>query len=132
MSKRETAGGAGERVRLDKWLWAARFFKTRTLAQEAIEGGHVKVQGARAKPSHEVKPGERLTITIGEYVWEITVKPLSARRGPASEARLLYEEDPASLARRQEAVARKRERREPRVRGDAVDRAKLRALKRGG
>ena len=79
MSKRETAGGAGERVRLDKWLWAARFFKTRTLAQEAIEGGHVKVQGARAKPSHEVKPGERLTITIGEYVWEITVKALSAR-----------------------------------------------------
>ena len=69
---------------------------------------------------------------IGEYVWEITVKALSARRGPASEARLLYEEDPASLARRQEAVARKRERREPRVRGDAVDRAKLRALKRGG
>jgi ribosome-associated heat shock protein Hsp15 len=119
-------------VRLDKWLWAARFFKTRTLAQEAIEGGHVKVQGARTKPSHEVKPGERLTITIGEYVWEITVSALSARRGPASEARLLYEEDPASLARRQEAVARKRERREPRVRGDAVDRAKLRALKRGG
>ena len=76
--------------------------------------------------------GERLTITIGEYVWAITVKALSARRGPASEARLLYEEDPASLARRQEAVARKRERREPRVRGDAVDRAKLRALKRGG
>jgi ribosome-associated heat shock protein Hsp15 len=79
-----------------------------------------------------VKPGERLTITIGEYVWEITVSALSARRGPASEARLLYEEDPASLARRQEAVARKRERRESRVRGDAVDRAKLRALKRGG
>lgn len=132
MNKRETAGGAGERVRLDKWLWAARFFKTRTLAQEAIEGGHVKVQGSRTKPSHEVKPGERLTITIGEYVWEITVSALSARRGPASEARLLYEEDPASLARRQEAVARKRERRESRVRGDAVDRAKLRALKRGG
>lgn len=92
-------------VRLDRWLWAARFFKTRGLAQESVEGGHVRLNGARVKPAHALKVGDRLEIRIGAYEWRITVRALSVRRGPATVARALYEEAEESHRARQEAVA---------------------------
>lgn len=96
------------RIRIDKWLWAARFFKTRSLASQAVEGGKVKLNGERTKPSKEVKPGDRLLVHIGGYEWNITVAALSDRRGPAELARTLYVEDPASHARRQQQVAERK------------------------
>lgn len=97
-----------EGLRLDKWLWAARFFKTRTLATRAVEGGHVKVNGERCKPARDVRVGDRLAVQAGEVVWDIRVLGLSDRRGPASQARLLYEE---SESGRQLREARQAERR---------------------
>ncbi len=91
-----------DRLRVDKWLWAARFFKTRSLASEAVEGGRVHVNGQRAKPSREVRVGDALTITAAES-WEVVVRALADRRGPAPEARLLYEETPVSAAAREAA-----------------------------
>lgn len=88
-------------MRLDKWLWAARFFKTRTLATDAITGGKVQLNGARVKASREVKTDDRLEISNGENRWEVTVKGLSDKRGPAPEARLLYEESAESIAARE-------------------------------
>ncbi len=88
-------------MRLDKWLWAARFFKTRTLATDAITGGKVQLNGARVKASREVKVDDRLDISNSETRWEITVKGLSDKRGPAPEARLLYEESEASISARE-------------------------------
>ena len=87
-------------MRLDKWLWAARFFKTRGLAQDAIVGGRVKLNGGRIKPAHAVKPGDGLVVRIEELEWQVTVRGLSERRGPAVEAKKLYEESAASLAER--------------------------------
>lgn len=95
-------------VRLDRWLWAARFFKTRGLAQEAIEGGHVRMNGERIKPARALKAGDRLEIRIGAYEWQITVRALSVRRGPATTARLLYEETEESRLKRQAKVAEQR------------------------
>lgn len=97
-----------DKVRLDKWLWAARFFKTRALATEAINAGHVEVDGARAKPARPVKPGDELTIRKGTQEFVIHVRALSERRGPASEAQLLYEETPESIKRREEAAEQHR------------------------
>lgn len=88
------------RMRLDKWLWVARFFKTRSLATQAIEHGRVKLDGARVKPAREVKPGDRLDLRVGEFDWTLTVRGLAMQRGPAPLAQQLYEEDPASHARR--------------------------------
>ena len=88
-------------MRLDKWLWAARFFKTRTLATDAITGGKVQLNGARVKASREVKTADRLEISNGESRWEVTVKGLSDKRGPAPEARLLYEESAESISARE-------------------------------
>jgi len=95
-------------MRLDKWLWAARFFKTRGLTQAAVAGGKVKLSGERVKPAKEVMPGDELTIRIGEYEWTVTVKALSDKRGPAEAARKLYEENEASRARRAAQVADRR------------------------
>jgi len=95
-------------MRIDKWLWAARFFKTRSAAQQAIEGGKVKLNGERTKPARELKTGDALAIHVGAYEWLITVTRLTDRRSPASVARTLYQEDPASHARRQEQVANRR------------------------
>ena len=92
-------------MRLDKWLWAARFFKTRSLATQAIEHGRVKLNGERIKPAREVKPGDRLDVHIGDYDWLLTVRALSMQRGPAPVAQLLYEEDPDSHARRQQQIS---------------------------
>ena len=87
-------------LRLDKWLWAARFFKTRSLAADAIDGGKVLWQGQRAKPAREVKVGDELEIHTGEQRWTVIVRGLNAQRRPAAEARLLYEETEASQAQR--------------------------------
>ncbi len=88
-------------MRLDKWLWAARFFKTRTLASAAIHGGKVQIDGNRVKAAREIRIAERLTIANSEVSWEVTITALSDRRGSAPEARLLYEESAASIARRE-------------------------------
>ncbi|WP_255989463.1 RNA-binding S4 domain-containing protein [Chitinolyticbacter albus] len=96
------------KVRLDKWLWAARFFKTRSLATAAIDGGHVHLNGDRAKPARTVKQGDRLRIQVTHGLFEIEVLALSDRRGPAELARLLYRETDESAARR-EVVALERE-----------------------
>ena len=95
-------------MRVDKWLWAARFFRTRGLAQTAIAGGKVKVNEERSKPARELRVGDRLSLHIGEYAWEVTVAQLSDRRGPAETARKLYVEDEASRARRAAQVADRR------------------------
>jgi ribosome-associated heat shock protein Hsp15 len=101
-----------ERMRLDKWLWAARFFKTRQLAIDAINGGKVHLNGQRAKPGKDITVGAKLSINKDQYTWDITVAVLSAQRRPAPEAALLYEETPESLAKRQAEVARRREEKE--------------------
>jgi ribosome-associated heat shock protein Hsp15 len=88
-------------MRLDKWLWAARFFKTRSLAQQAVAGGRVQLNGDRTKPAHEVKPNDRVVVRVGDWRWEVKVRALSERRGPAEEARKLYEETEASRAERE-------------------------------
>jgi len=92
------------RVRLDKWLWATRFYKTRALASEAVAGGKVQVNGDRAKRARPVQPGDEVRIRQGPYEHHVVVRALSARRGPASAAAELYEETPASRAAR-EAMA---------------------------
>ena len=83
-------------VRLDKWLWAARFFKTRALAAAAVSGGRVRLNGARVKASHTLRVGDALTITRGADRWEIAVRGLAVKRGSATSAQLLYEESAAS------------------------------------
>lgn len=88
-------------MRIDKWLWAARFFKTRSLAQQAIAAGRVKLGGARVKPSHLVKPSDSLAIRVGDLEWQIVVSALSDKRGPAEQARKLYQETDASRAERE-------------------------------
>lgn len=95
-------------LRIDKWLWAARFFKTRSLAQAAVAGGKVKLGGERVKPAREVAPGARLAIRIGEFEWDVTVRALADKRGPAEAARKLYEEDEAGRALRMAQVADRR------------------------
>ncbi|MGE5864028.1 MAG: RNA-binding S4 domain-containing protein [Rhizobacter sp.] len=104
---------APETVRLDKWLWAARFFKTRSLATEEISRGRVQVNGQDAKPSRDVRAGDRIELRQGPDLRSIVVKGLSAVRGPAPVAQALYEETPDSVARREEAARRRREAPEP-------------------
>ena len=99
----------GEKVRLDKWLWAARFFKTRALAAEAVSGGKVHVNAQRVKRSRAVKPGDVIEVWRGQDFYTIVVDALSSRRGPASEARKLYHETEESIARREEAAALRKE-----------------------
>ena len=88
-------------MRLDKWLWAARFFKTRSLAQQAIGAGRVKLNQGRVKPSHELKVGDAIVVRVSELEWQVKVRALSDKRGPAEQARKLYEESEASRAERQ-------------------------------
>jgi len=96
------------RVRIDIWLWAARFFKTRSLAQQAVAGGRVKLNGERVKVAHAVKPGDALLVRIAEFDWDIVVRELSERRGPAEQARKLYEESEAGRAERQKRMDQRR------------------------
>lgn len=98
----------GDKVRLDKWLWAARFFKTRTLAKDAIEGGKVHWEGQRVKVSKEIQVGAVLTVRQGFDEKTVLVKALSDQRGPAPVAQALYEETADSLAQRQEAAAQRK------------------------
>ena len=92
-------------VRLDQWLWAARFFKTRSLAKQAIETGRVEIDGQRAKPSRAVRAGDRLGIARGDEIFEVDVLALDTVRGAASVAQTLYAETPASIERRAAARA---------------------------
>jgi len=103
--ERDDPGQGASSVRLDKWLWAARFFKTRSLASQAIAAGHVKAGGNRAKAAHLVKPGEEISLQIGPYAHVLRVVALSSVRRGAPEARLLYEETPESLAAREALAA---------------------------
>ena len=114
-SSREPEAGSGSPLldlRIDRWLWAARFFKTRSSAAAAVSGGKVHLNGQRTKPAKAVRAGDRLDVRRGDNRWEVTVLGTAARRGPASEARTLYEEHPESMERR---VRERQERRERRL-----------------
>jgi len=100
--------GGMDSVRLDKWLWAARFFKTRSLATEAVAGGKVDVNGDRAKPAKAIKPGDEVRLRVGPYEHILIVRELGERRGPASLAATLYEETDASRAERERLSAQLR------------------------
>lgn len=122
------------RVRLDKWLWAARFYKTRPLAQKAIDGGKVRVDGARAKAGKPLQVGQELEIRVGMELYRVTVRALSDKRGPASVARTLYEESPDSLAAREQASTERKaaaaaEPRFDRGRPDKYQRRRIQKLK---
>jgi len=97
-----------ERVRIDRWLWAARFFKTRSAAADAVAGGHVQVDGERVKPARDVRVGDTLEIRRGETRWTVVVSGIADRRGSASVAATLYEETAESLeTRERERLARR-------------------------
>jgi ribosome-associated heat shock protein Hsp15 len=123
-----------ETVRIDKWLWAARFFKTRSLATDAVAGGHVRINGERVKPSKDVRLADVVEVRIGELRWTVVVEGVAERRGPASVAATLYEETPESLAARQRHAAERRLARPPGSdqgpRPTKQDRRRLEALRR--
>lgn len=99
---------AADAARLDKWLWAARFFKTRALAAEAIDGGKVHLNGERVKRSKGVRIGDDVRVRLGPYEHRVTVRLVSDRRGPATVAATLYEELPESRAQREALIERRR------------------------
>jgi len=122
-------------ARVDKWLWAARFFKTRGLATEAVAGGRVHVNGERVKPAKDVRAGDELAIRVGEVQWTVVVEAVSDRRGPATVAQTLYRELPQSVAARERHAAERRLARplgaDLGVRPTKQDRRRLEALRRG-
>ena len=95
-------------VRIDRWLWAARFYKTRGLATDAVLGGHVQLNDARVKPAKDVHVGDRVLVRIGTLAWDVEVLGLSDRRGPASVARTLYAESEESIRAREAFVQQRR------------------------
>jgi len=99
---------AEDKVRIDKWLWAARLFKTRSMAAQAVTGGKVHINGARIKPARMVQPGDELRIRRGELEFIVIVQGLAAKRGPAKEAQLLYEETESSVQQRHATREQKR------------------------
>jgi ribosome-associated heat shock protein Hsp15 len=103
-----TMPDSGSRVRIDRWLWAARFFKTRSIASDAISAGHVEINQARAKPSKEVGPGDTVQVTVGDQRFTVVVRDVDSRRGSATRARELYDETPESMARRERLRAERR------------------------
>jgi ribosome-associated heat shock protein Hsp15 len=106
MTRRTPATGAhDDRVRLDKWLWAARFYRTRSLAADAIEAGQVRVDGERVKPAYPVRPRSHVTIRKRELAWDVEVVAVRERRGSAPEAALLYRETAESVQARERAIA---------------------------
>jgi ribosome-associated heat shock protein Hsp15 len=119
-----------EGVRLDKWLWAARFYKTRSLATDAVLGGHVHVGDVRVKPSREVRLGETLEITQGPRRRTVVVTGLSDKRGPASVAQTLYEETAESIARGEQRRLERQAEPQPVGRPTKVDRRRLDARRR--
>lgn len=108
---------APDTQRLDKWLWAARFFKTRSTAAAAVSGGKVQCDDERVKPSRRIRRGTRLCIRRGPMLWEVVVEALSSQRRPAKEAAQLYTETKASIARRRIEAERRKARTEGRARG---------------
>lgn len=123
-----------EKFRIDKWLCAARFFKTRTLAAAAVECGKVQINQVRVKPARAVAVGDRLTINIGQRQYEIDVLALSNRRGPATEAHKLYRETEASRQRREEIAAQLQAQPRPfifRGRPTKRDRREIERMKKG-
>ncbi len=116
-------------IRIDRWLWAARFFKTRSLAKKAVEGGKVHVENQRAKPSKELQIGQTLQIRRGETVQTVVVTLLSDQRGPATQAQTLYEETIESIERRElRTSSRRMERAGLTVRSGRPDKKDRRAL----
>jgi len=119
-------------TRIDKWLWAARFFKTRSLAAAAVKGGKVLINGGRAKPSRMVKSGEQLLIRRGDFQFEVTIDVIAEKRVSAKQASELYTETPASIRQREERLEALRLERKARVnyggRPDKKDRRQLRRL----
>lgn len=128
----QDAAGSAASVRLDLWLWAARFFKTRSLARQAVEAGRVAVGGQRPKPSRAVRIGDALRIERGEEAFEVEVTGLSDTRGPATVARTLYSESEASRQARDARLAEARAARAgyqaPETRPDKRARRLIRAL----
>ncbi len=96
---------ANPSLRLDRWLWFTRFYKTRTAASAAVQGGHVRLNGERARASMRVLVGDRIRLVRQQLTYELTVVALPSRRGPASEARACYEESPESISDRERTLA---------------------------
>lgn len=109
---------AEDTIRIDKWLWAARFFKTRSLAAKAVSGGHVHLNGSRIKAARQVRPGDSLVIRRGALEWTVIIQALSGRRGPATLARTLYEETEDSMVAREQASLERKLVRSPSIRPD--------------
>ncbi len=128
-------GRTVDAVRIDKWLWAARFYKTRSLATEAVAGGRVHLNGARVKPAKEIRAGDTVELRVGELEWTVVVRGLSDRRGPATVAQALYDETPESKRRREQLTAERRLARplgaDLGARPTKQDRRRLEALRRG-
>jgi ribosome-associated heat shock protein Hsp15 len=124
-----------ESVRIDKWLWAARFFKTRAAATAAVLGGHVQIGGVRVKPAKDVRVGDTVEVVRDALRWTVVVQGLSDRRGPASVAQTLYEETPESRAAREQQALERRLARplgaDLGPRPTKQDRRRLEALRRG-
>jgi ribosome-associated heat shock protein Hsp15 len=125
-----------ERVRVDKWLWAARFFKTRRVATEAVLGGRVHVNGLRVKPAKEVAAGDTVELTIRATKRTVCVTGVSDKRGPAAEAAALYAETPESISAREQDALQRRLAKPPGAdlgaRPTKLDRRRLEALRRAG
>ena len=121
-------------MRLDKWLWAARFYKTRSAATDAVVGGRVHVNGARVRPAKEIRAGDEITLTIGVSRRIVHVLELSDKRGPAPVAATLYRETPESIEARERAAAERRLARPPGIdlgaRPTKLERRRLEALRR--
>lgn len=132
MTEHDAASGAPASIRIDVWLWAARFFRTRTLAKQAVETGKVDIGGQRPKASRAVRVGDALRISRGEEVFEIEVLGLSDDRGPAPVAQQLYRESEASIRARADALLARRAARDgyrpPEQRPDKRARRLIRAL----
>ena len=122
------------RVRIDKWLWAARFFKSRGLATEAVAGGRVHVNGVRVKPSKEIHAGDTVEVSVGELQWTVVVAGVADKRGPARVAATLYDEKPESVAERERRALERRLARPPGAdlgaRPTKQDRRRMDALRR--
>jgi ribosome-associated heat shock protein Hsp15 len=118
-------------MRIDKWLWAARFFKTRSLATDAVAGGRVRVGGTRAKPAREVRIGDTVEVRRDTFTWTVVVRGVAEHRGPASDAATLYEETKESQANRERHRAELRLSQPLGARPTKQDRRRLDALRRG-
>lgn len=122
------------KLRIDKWLWAARFFKTRSLAADAVEGGKVTMNEARIKPAKAVAAGDMLEIRVGKFRYEVEVLALSGKRGPAPEAQKLYRETEDSRAKREAIAAELRAQPQPAFKGRPTkrDRRRIEQLQSSG